>query len=209
MYSNLSDNEKALEVIKRNGPSSISELSEHMGVTTEGVRFHLLKLEKEGLVKSRSVAAGRGRPKQIWSLTQEGHDRFPNTHAELTANIIHMMRDTLGEEAVDKVIDRHQQTMKDRYADKIDQDSSLEERVAQLVQLRSREGYMADYKKENDHFVFIENHCPICSAAKVCQGFCKAEILTFKAVLGEDVQIERQDHIIEGAKRCSYRISSN
>ena len=206
MQSPIADNEKALDIIKREGPQSISEIATAMGVTVEGARFHLLKLEKDGLVVSINESKGRGRPKQIWSLTEKGNSRFPNTHDKLSANLIHLMKEALGDDAVDKVIDRHQESLQERYSAEIDQDNNLEERITRLVELRTSDGYMADYIKENDHYLFIENHCPICSAASVCQGFCRAEIDTFQKVLGDDVDIKRVDHIVQGARRCSYKI---
>lgn len=209
MDTELAENEKALKILKQQGPKSISAIADSMGVTVEGARFHLLKLEKDGFVKSRSKAEGRGRPKQIWSLTQKGHDRFPDAHAELTANLINMMRDTLGEQAVDQVIDQHKNNVRTRYLSEIDESDNLEARLEKLANIRTREGYMAEYKKEDDYFLFIENHCPICSAAKVCQGFCRAEKNIFKSVLGEQVEVERVEHIIEGARRCCYRIANS
>lgn len=209
METHLAENEKALTILKQQGPLSISAIADSMDVTVEGARFHLLKLEKNGFVKSMSKAEGRGRPKQIWSLTQKGHNRFPDAHAELTANLINMMRQTLGEDAVDQVIDQHQKSICSRYSSEINISEDLENRIAKLAEIRSREGYMADYKKEDDHFLFIENHCPICSAAKVCQGFCQAEINIFKSVLGENVEIKRVEHIIKGARRCCYEIKED
>lgn len=205
MKFDLPDHERALLILKTRGPQPLASIAEDMEVTNEGARFHLLKLEKEGLVKNRKECEGRGRPKQIWSLTEKGHDRFPDTHAALTVNLIDMMRDALGDEALDRVIDKHEERTLDRYRQEIE-GADLEERVAELVEIRSREGYMAEYHKEGEDYFFVENHCPICSAAKVCQGFCRAEINVFRAVLGEDVQIERTEHIIAGARRCAYRI---
>lgn len=201
------ENEKALKIIKKQGPQPISVIAKEMGVTVEGARFHLLKLEKEGLVQSRSEAEGRGRPKQIWSLTAEANNRFPDTHAELTVNLIDMMRETLGEEAVQRVIEKHEKRTLSRYSEEIDEGFDLEQRVKKLSEIRSREGYMAEYKKNRNGFLLIENHCPICSAAKICQGFCQAEMNIFKSILGEDVRVERVEHIVAGERRCAYRIS--
>jgi len=52
----------------------------------------------------------------------------------------------------------------------------------------------------------VENHCPICAAAKVCTGFCSTEQDLFRAVLGEKVIVERVEHIVAGDRRCAYRI---
>ena len=56
-------------------------------------------------------------------------------------------------------------------------------------------------------FTLVENHCPICAAATACQGFCRAELEVFRSVLGDDVTVERTDHILAGARRCAYRIT--
>jgi radical SAM protein with 4Fe4S-binding SPASM domain len=208
MDPQLSENERALGIIKHHGPKPVTEIADVMGVTTEGARFHLLKLEKDGFVESQSVSEGRGRPKQIWSLTQKGHDRFPDAHADLTINLINMMQESLGQDAVDQVIGHHEQNMHFRYSQVIDESDDIETRLSKLAEIRTKEGYMADYMKEEDHFLFIENHCPICSAAKICQGFCRAEKNIFQTVLGDDVQVERTEHIIEGARRCCYKITS-
>jgi radical SAM protein with 4Fe4S-binding SPASM domain len=207
MKNDLPEHERALSILKTKGPKSVKNLAEELKITAEGARFHLMKLEKDGLVESESVVSGRGRPKQIWSLTEKGHNRFPDTHAQLTANLINMMEEALGKDAVNQVIDKHQQTMQERYLKKIEGINSLEGRIAKLADIRTNEGYMAEYEKEDDHYLFVENHCPICSAAKVCQGFCRAEIDTFQSVLGDEVKIERTEHIVAGERRCAYKVS--
>lgn len=203
----LPDHERAVSILKVKGPKSVKDLAGEMDITTEGARFHLLKLEKEGLVQSKSVAEGRGRPKQIWSLTEKGHNRFPDAHADLTANLIDMMRETLGQNAVDDVIGTHENKTLARYSKELEEADSLEGRVEKLAEIRTREGYMAEYKKDEEGFLLIENHCPICTAAKACQGFCQAELNVFQEVLGEDVEVERTEHIIKGARRCAYRVT--
>jgi hypothetical protein len=42
----------------------------------------------------------------------------------------------------------------------------------------------------------------------VCTGLCGKELEVFQEVLGEDVRIERTEHIVAGARRCAYRVSS-
>lgn len=55
-------------------------------------------------------------------------------------------------------------------------------------------------------FLLVENHCPVCAAAQACQGLCRGELDLFRAVLGPEVEVERIDHILAGARRCSYRV---
>src|SRR5262249_15531149 len=80
-------------------------------------------------------------------------------------------------------------------------------RVARLAEARSREGYMAECRPDGDGYLLIENHCPICTAATACQGFCRAELDVFQRALGDEVSVERAEHIIGGDRRCAYRVA--
>ena len=65
---------------------------------------------------------------------------------------------------------------------------------------------MAEWKKENNDYFLIENHCPICAAATECQGFCRSELNNFQQLLGDAFTVERVEHIVSGGQRCTYRI---
>ena len=83
----------------------------------------------------------------------------------------------------------------------------LEKKLRDLARVRSEEGYMAEVRRDGDAFLFIENHCPICAAANVCQGFCSTELDLFKSVLGPGVTVARSEHIVSGDRRCVYRVT--
>jgi predicted ArsR family transcriptional regulator len=79
--------------------------------------------------------------------------------------------------------------------------------VQALVQARSAEGYMAELEPQDDgSLLLIENHCPICAAAKQCQKFCRSELDVFQRVLGPDCSVGRVEHMLAGARRCVYII---
>lgn len=209
MNNNLAENERAIWLLKTRGPQPLTAIATELGITVEGARFQLLKLANEGLVQATTESKGRGRPQQIWGLTSAGHARFPDTHAELTVKILNTMRDTLGQAAIQTVIDANEKNGILKYKADLKGLTDLESKVRQLAEVRNREGYMAEYKKEEDGYLLIENHCPICAAATVCQGFCQSELNTFKIVLGKSVNIKRIDHILAGARRCAYKITGS
>lgn len=208
MKIKLPDNERAIWILKTKGPQPLTILAKEMNVTTEGARFQLLKLAGDGLVSSITESKGRGRPQQIWSLTPLGNSRFPDTHAELTVKLIQKTREILGEEALQAIIDANTQEGKIKYNNAVTGINDLEGKIKTLAQIRDQEGYMASYIKDDEGFLLIENHCPICAAATICQGFCKSELETFQSVLGNNVKIHRIDHILAGAQRCAYRITN-
>ena len=172
------------------------------------VRQHLYKLEEEGLVDSTDERRPIGRPARMWRVTERANGRFPDTHADMTVEILRSVRDAFGEDGLDGVIrerTRHQSRL---YRDRIPRTLGIEKRVAKLAAVRREEGYMADWSRRSDgSFLLVENHCPICAAARACQGVCREELSLFQAVLGKDVRIERTEHIVSGARRCAYVIT--
>ncbi|WP_111631740.1 helix-turn-helix transcriptional regulator [Pedobacter cryoconitis] len=196
-----------LMLLKTRGALTASAIAQELGMTKEGARLQLLKYTDEGLIQAENESSGVGRPKQFFSLTAAGHAKFPDTHAELTVKLIHMIKNTLGDNALQSVMDAAEQTGRDKYMQELNPIDDLEGRVAKLTEIRSREGYMAEYSKDEQGYLFVENHCPICAAATSCQGFCAGELNVFRFVLGEQVNINRLDHIVSGDRRCSYRIA--
>ncbi len=195
--------------LKMHGSLSATALGEILGTTGEAARQQLVRLAEEELVEARSAASGVGRPTQLWGLTAAAQTRFPDTHAALTVQLLDIVRSQLGDAALDTIIAAREADTRASYEEAISGLGALRERVAMLADLRSREGYMAAWTEQPDGtMLLVENHCPICAAATACQGFCRAELDVFRAVLGPDVEVERQDHIVSGGRRCSYTIKA-
>lgn len=199
--------ERILLALKLHGPQTAPALGKRLSITGEAVRQQLVRLAEDGLANSWSEARGVGRPSQFWGLTASGHAEFPDTHAELTVQLLRTIRQTLGDTAVDRIIAAREEETRAGYRAALAGAASLRDRVEKLVRLRTAEGYMAGYEEAGDGtFLFVENHCPICAAAASCQGFCRAEINIFRDILGQDVTVERTEHILAGARRCAYVI---
>jgi predicted ArsR family transcriptional regulator len=207
MNNNFADHERAMWLLKTHGPQPLCALADALKITMEGARFQLLRLANEGMVAATAVAEGRGRPRQIWSLTAAGNARFPDRHEDLALKLLCNMSKTLSPEDMGKVLEATAQSTQEKYLEELKDCKSLESKVRQLTDLRRRDGYMAEFKKEGNTFLLIENHCPIQAAVKCCSYFCEMEQNTFEAVLGKNVTIERTEHIPGGQRRCVYRIS--
>jgi predicted ArsR family transcriptional regulator len=199
-------NESLLFQLKTAGPATADRLAERLGITPQAVRQHLDRLLATGLVAFADHAAGPGRPKRSWSLTEKGHARFPDRHGQLTVGLIDAMRAEFGEAGLDRLIARREQDVLAEYKAGLAGCETLREKVAALVRLRDAEGYMAGWQEDETGFILVEDHCPICAAAKACQGFCRSELTLFRLALGADCTVERTEHIVSGARRCAYRI---
>ena len=56
--------------------------------------------------------------------------------------------------------------------------------------------------------LLVEHHCPIAEAARACTGLCQSELELFQRVLGDDVVVERTQHLMAGDMRCAYRVTT-
>jgi predicted ArsR family transcriptional regulator len=197
-----------LNLLKMRGPQTAKALGVRLGMSAEGARQHLAKLRQSGLVVHADAREEVGRPKRYWRLSEAGHGRFPDSHAQLTLDLLNAMRGEFGEDGIDRLVGARERQMLSAYQSRLEGKTKLKDRISALAEVRSEEGYMAEAHEDGDGgFALIENHCPICAAATECQNFCRSELAIFQQVLGPDATVERTDHLLAGARRCAYRIT--
>lgn len=202
--------DRILYLLKSKGPQTAAQLARRLGVTAMAVRQHLYNFSQEGLAGFIDQRRPVGRPVQVWRLTERAAARFPESHAELTLEMLAAVRSAFGEEGLDRLLAERTRTQLRQYRERIRDcgDTSLAGRVRALARIRREQGYMAECVTGPDGTLLLrENHCPICVAATSCQGLCREELSLFQAVLGAGVRVERTDHILSGAQRCAYVIA--
>ena len=201
---------RIVERLKRVESATAPELAAEFGLTDTAIRQHLEALEALALVeRSASDPVGRGRPPVAWRLTPVATSLFPDRHADLTVELIDSIRAALGEKGLAKVLGSRARAQEAGYLKVLPDPATtpLAERIARLAEVRTAEGYLAEAIPEGDGaMLLVEHHCPIADAARSCSGFCQSELELFRKVLGDDVVVERTQHLMAGDQRCAYRI---
>jgi predicted ArsR family transcriptional regulator len=197
-----------LDVLKQEGASDSRALAARLGVSAMAVRQHLYALRDERLVTYEEEARPVGRPAKLWRLTAAAGRLFTDGHAELTVGLLGAMRDAFGDAGLGRLLAARTRQQVAAYRRRVPAGGSLRRRLDALAKVRTDEGYMAEVRPLGDGaFAFIENHCPICAAATACAGLCASEVEVFRRVLGDGLSIERDEHILAGARRCAYRVA--
>jgi predicted ArsR family transcriptional regulator len=206
--SDLTDAKRRLvERLKRVDSATAGELAAEFELTDTAVRQHLEQLQELGFVRrSDGAAQGRGRPAARWQLTPASASMFPDRHVDLTVDLIGSIRSELGDEALDRVIERRAARQAETYRASLGT-GSVAVRVRRLAEQRSAEGYVAEVIADGDDLVLVEHHCPICTAAASCDSLCRSELEVFRRALGDGVAVRREQHVLAGDHRCAYRIS--
>jgi predicted ArsR family transcriptional regulator len=210
MNEDVRAEEGVLYQLKTRGPQTAAQIAKHLGVTAMAVRQHLYRLAERGEAGFSDERQKVGRPARIWRLTPSAAARFPDSHGDLTVEIISAVRSAFGEKGMDKLLLERSRLQLEQYKRRVGPaGKSLHARAQALAAIRREQGYMAECSKQADGSILLaENHCPICAAASTCQGLCREELNLFREVLGPRAKVERLEHILTGARRCAYRIES-
>jgi predicted ArsR family transcriptional regulator len=220
--SDLPTKEQIVRSLQVWGRATVGELADHCGVSDAAMRQHLDQLEAEGLVGRAqgevSNATTRGRPPSFWTLvaTERLHasfpDTFPDRHSDLTGELLQSIRDALGQEALDKVLDHRARRQIDDYRRHFDSTTpSLSAAVRVLAARRDAEGYRAEAVDHGDGTMsLVEHHCAIDAAKATCGELCESELKVFGKALdrmtGTKVIVRRVEHLAAGDSCCRYEI---
>ncbi len=202
--------DRLMYALKSRGPNTAATMAKHLGVTAVAVRQHLDALLESDLVEFEDLKGTVGRPRRTWRLSEAGNRKFPDNHGGVLVDLLGNIKELYGDDGLQRLIDaRADQSLKS-YLSAMKSAKTLSDKLHCLAEQRSEEGYMAEVLKDGeDGYLFAENHCSICAAARSCQQFCRSELDLFQNVLGDDVRVERVEHILKGDRRCLYKISPN
>lgn len=204
-----SGRERVLFVLKTKGPQTAARMAKRLSVTAMAVRQHLAVLQAEKLVDFTDERRKVGRPARVWQLTPEAYTRFPDRHEDLAVGMLQAVRRAFGDEGLKRLTAARTRQQADSYRARMaGSDAPIEQRVATLARIRREEGFMAEWRRRRDGSLeLVENHCAITKAARICTKLCGDELQLFRSVLGEDVSVERTEHILSGDRRCTYCIT--
>lgn len=199
--------ERILYLLKTGGPRESKELAGLLGVSAMAVRQHLYFFQERGWVNFEERARPMGRPAKVWKLTEQAEHFFPNRHSDLLLNFLDGIEQVLGKQSLEKLLNHRAHRQVTDYSGPLSSQKGLGKKIARLAKLRSQEGYMAEVETNPEGgFLLIENHCPICQAARACGGLCDSELHVFRQSLGEGISVERVEHLLSGDRRCVYHI---
>ena len=194
---------KILQLLKIQCKMTANDLANALEISSMGVRQHLTILEIEGLVEHHREKQQRGRPTHLYCLTEKANSLFPTTYASFAVNILDEVEKFNGPGFINRVFRSRMKSQTDAYKQRLD-GKEIGDKVKELAQIRSEEGYMADVTEEEDSYVLTEYNCPIATIAEKYPHICNIELALFRQSL--NVKITREDHLIEGNHKCSYRI---
>ena len=199
--------QEILDLLRRNGQMTATELSEMLGIGAVGIRQHIALLERDGLVHTAAVRRGVGRPSHLYALTAAAEALFPRRYDRLLMDALEFIAEQGGAEAVDQLFARRRRKLAEQYGPRL-AGKSRAEQVAELAAILTEQGYMCDWEQlPEGGFALIEHNCPVDCVARDYHQACSHELTLYEDILG--IPLVREEMISEGGACCRYRISDS
>ena len=198
-----STREKILLFLLKNPKSTINDLADAVTINTISVRHHLNNLQADGLILAEEERHGVGRPRLVYSLTDEGLERFPSRYYRLTNRILEHFKETTSQDVLNNmfaeiakdIASEHRQTLKSL---------PLEGKLNLIQDLLDEEGFNVEWEKKNDHYIIHEVSCPYFHVVQTHPEVCNLDQTLITELL--DIPANKTNCILQGDHRCSFII---
>jgi len=200
---NLSPTRQAIiRLLKEWGKGTANQLSKALGISRVAAHQHLDWLKEQGLVQVRVERHGRGRPTEVFSLTELAQELFfPRLYDLFALVALDEVASELGERFLLKIFHRFREQLTERLKEF---KGGLRERVKTVTELLNEQGYFACWEETKDGFVLSFSNCPIAQISKRFREACISEEEALSKVLATSVIPECNQ--ASGEVKCRYFI---
>jgi predicted ArsR family transcriptional regulator len=190
-----------LDVMRREGATTISSLVQEMGVTATAVRQRLQRLMAEGLVERRTERKTRGRPNHRYSLTEKGERAAGTNFADMALVLWEEIKSVPDADVRRGLLKRIAGRLVERYRGDVSGDT-LGERMKSLSRLMTERDVPFEVNSSAELPVLTALACPYPELAKMDRSVCTMEKLMLSEILGENVRLSTCR--LDGANCCTF-----
>lgn len=196
-----STKDRILQTLLRKPRITINEIAEAVGINAISVRHHLSNLEKEGLIAAEEERHGVGRPRLVYSLTEDGMERFPTKYLRLTTRLLAQLKETMPGPVVTQLFNQVAEDLANQYAADI-KDLSMEERLDFVKELLAQEGFTVEWEMKDGQYQIHEISCPYYQIGVSHPEVCTMDQTLISKMLA--VPANKVQCILSGGSHCTY-----
>lgn len=193
-----------LELLKEWGQATVDELAKQLGLTPMTVRHHMNVLKAQDLVLTARLRHKQtaGRPRQVYTLTDEGNDHFPANYHGLADHLLDEIKEVMGSEQVHQMLHRIGEKLAAEAPDI--SDLPLSERVAKVAEFLTGKGFISRGEKVEGGYALCMFNCPYRRVAREHSEVCVMDRALISRLVG--VQVERVHGAASMGDHCTYLI---
>jgi DeoR family suf operon transcriptional repressor len=196
-----STKDRILQTLLRKPKITINEIAEVVGINAISVRHHLSNLEKEGLISAEEERHGVGRPRLMYSLTEDGMERFPTKYLRLTTKLLAQMKESMPALAVAKLFSQVAEEMAGAYSEQM-KGLSMEERLDFVKEMLAHEGFTVEWEKKGKEYQIHEISCPYYQIGVAHPEVCTVDQTLISKMLA--LPVSKVQCILDGGAHCTY-----
>jgi len=196
-----STKDRILQTLLRKPKVSINELAEAVGINAISVRHHLTNLQMEGLISADEERHGVGRPRLVYSLTEDGMERFPTKYLRLTTRLLDQMKDSMPGPVVAQLFSQIAEDMASEYSSQV-QGMSMEERLELVKEMLAQEGFTVEWEKKGTDYQIHEISCPYYQIGVAHPEVCTVDQTLISKMLA--LPASKVQCILDGGAHCTY-----
>ena len=200
-----STKDKILQTLLRRPKITINELAEAVGINPISVRHHQTNLQMEGLVASDEERHGVGRPRLVYSLTEDGMEKFPTKYLRLTTRLLAQMKESMPGPMVATLFNQIAEDLASQYAADI-KGLNMEERLDFVKELLAQEGFTVEWEKKEGQYEIHETSCPYYQIGVAHPEVCTVDQTLISKMLA--VPANKVQCILSGGAQCTYVVQS-
>jgi predicted ArsR family transcriptional regulator len=201
----LSTRQVILEAIKQANEATVDELSHVADVSPVTVRHHLNSLLAEGLLTTRSIRRKVGRPFFVYSLTELGHEMFPQRYVSLSSRLLDELKTRFPSSTVVEVLSSVVDRIADEHREEFES-LDFEGRLDYLVRLLTREGFLASWELTDHGYVLTEYSCPYYSVGQKHSEVCTFDRQLISIIL--ETPFEQHRCVLNGDSCCQFSFAT-
>ncbi len=193
-----------LLLLKQRPGVSLAEIATQRQISKVAALHHLAALEDQGLVERSYERRSVGRPAVHFRLSEKSAGIFPQAYTQVSLSALDYIERHLGRAAVVGMLQERSHEVADRNRPRLAA-PRLRDRVAELAQLRSEGGYMAEVGGRRGTAVELREHnCPILAIAGRYPEACEVERRMFESMLR--AKVDTSHRVVAGDPVCRFLI---
>ena len=187
----------------RGTTKTVNELAEHLELSDNAVRAHLLSLERDGLIKQSGIQRGTRKPHLAYSLTEEAEHLFPKAYDALLNQLIAVLKGRLTPAALEEVLREVGRSLA-RAGAAGENNADIDTRISGALAALEAIGGSARVEEENKKLVIRSESCPLATAVAEHPEVCRLAETLLSEIIGFEVR-EQCDR--EGPPRCRFEVT--
>ena len=205
-----------LDILKERSGATVAELAVCLNMAPVSVRHHLDILQGDNLICIDRLArtGAVGRPQQVYALTSDADQFFPDNFAALASGLLRQLKDMLPPQRFQVALKAMAQEFSAPLETGNGQTPLTEQRLDQIVDFLTERGYLARWEKNekesrasgSSDYILHKCNCPYAGIAAEHHELCIMDQALVDQLVGQPC--ERIQSMADDDPCCTYRITN-